>query len=213
MLNIAGPEYDFASVVFVVLEECEHRRRGYDEEKLYELLMQDARNKLAQIKQAYDEFGGSAVYWRELEKEVLSTAVPQYIDAAEEMNRLERTGFDVWRRGDLVSRLTLALIGLVIGSIIIAIPFIPIVEAAFAFATTAFGFLYPDVKRYLDERRHARMLNRLVAEAARYQSEARLHYMTTAGIRESFAPGASRMLGEEDGAVTETQEPAVRKTE
>lgn len=198
MLNIAGPEYDFASVVFVVLEECEHRRRGYDEEKLDVLLMEDARKKLAQIKEAYDEFGGSSVYWRELEREVLTTAMPQYIDAAEEMNRLERTGFDVWRRGDLVARMVFALTGLVIGSAIIAIPFIPIVEAAFAFATTAAGFLYPDIKRYLDDRRHAKMLNRLVADAARYQSEARLHYMTTAKIRDSFAPGTTRALGEEE---------------
>jgi hypothetical protein len=198
MLNIAGPEYDFASVVYVVLEECEHRRRGYDEEKLDVLLMDDARKKLAQIKEAYDEFGGSGVYWQELEREVLTTAVPQYIDAAEEMNRLERTGFGVWRRGDLTARVVFGLIGLLIGSAIIAIPFIPIFEAAFAFVTTIGGFVYPDLKRYVDERRHAKLLNRLVADAARYQSEARLHYMTTAKIRDSFSAGSTRMLGEEE---------------
>lgn len=218
MLNIAGPEYDFASVVFVVLEECEHRRRGYDDDKIDVLLMEDACKKLAQIKAAYDEFGGSAVYWRELEREVLTTAVPQYIDAAERMNRLERSGFDVWRGGDPAARLVFALAGLVIGSIIIAIPFIPIVEAAFAFATTAAGFLYPDIKRYLDERRHAKLLNRLVAEAARYQSEARLHYMTSAAIRESFAPGAARTLGDDIGNTdvptgSESHVSAARKTE
>ena len=39
MLNIAGPEYDFGSVVFVVLEECEHRRRGFDDDELDEQLL------------------------------------------------------------------------------------------------------------------------------------------------------------------------------
>ena len=60
-LNIAGPEYDFGSVVFVVLEECEHRRRGFDDDEAEcSELLRVARGKLAKIKKAYDEFGGVA---------------------------------------------------------------------------------------------------------------------------------------------------------
>jgi len=186
MLNIAGPEYDFGSVVFVVLGECEHRRRGYDEKDLERHLLGVARAKLAKIKAAYDEFGGSPAYWQLLETEVLETAMPQYIDAAEEMNRLERTGFDVWRGGDIGARFLFSLVGLMIGSLLVAIPFVPIFEAMFAFALAALGFVYPDLKRYTHERRHARLLNRLVADAARYQQNSKLHYMTTTDIRESF---------------------------
>jgi hypothetical protein len=185
-LNIAGPEYDFGSVVFVVLEECEHRRRGFDEAELEPELLSVARTKLAKIKAAYDEFGGAPAYWKSLETEVLETAMPQYIDAAAEMNRLERTGFDVFRGGDVAARFLFALAGLVIGSVIVALPFIPIFEAMFAFALAFVGFIYPDLKRYTHERRHARMLNRLVNDATRYQENSRLHYMTTAEIRESF---------------------------
>ena len=188
MLNIAGPEYDFAQVLYAVLQECEHRRRGLDDDTLDGGLRSVAEEKLAQIKAAYDEFGGSASYWSSLEKEVLETALPQYAPAAAEMNRLERTGFGVFRKGDPAARFTYALAGLLIGSIIIALPFVPIFEDLFAFALTGAGFFYPDIVRYTFERRHTRVLNRLITEADRYQSAARLHYMTTQQIRESFTP-------------------------
>lgn len=190
VLNIAGPEYDFGSVVFAVLEECEHRRRGFDDDEAEEQLLRAARAKLARIKQAFDEFGGSAAYWSVLETEVLETAMPQYIAAAREMTALERTQYGVWRGGDPMARFTFALAGLVLGSLIIAMPFIKIAEAMFAFALAGAGFLYPELKRYTHERRHFRMLNRLVVDATAYQQNARLHYMTTSEIRESFTIGS-----------------------
>jgi hypothetical protein len=199
MLNIAGPEYDFGSIVFVVLEECEHRRRGFDDEELEEQLLATARAKLAKIKAAYDEFGGSPAYWQSLEKEVLETAMPQYVDAAREMNALERTNFGVWRGGDPAARFAFALGGLVLGSIIIALPFIPIFEAMFAFGLTGVGFFYPDLKRYTHERRHTKVLNRLVADATAYQQNARLHYMTTTDIRESFTLNEPTLPSERKG--------------
>lgn len=187
MLNIAGPEYDFGHVVHAVIQECEHRRRALEPEDTDEQLMSIARDKLQRIKAAYDEFGGSATYWSALQTEVLDTAMPQYSKAAIEMNRLERNGWDVFRHGDPAARGLFALIGLFIGSLIIATPFIPIVESLFAFGLTGAGFLYPDIARYVHERRHSHMLNRLVADSARYQQSARLHYMTTTQIRDSFS--------------------------
>jgi hypothetical protein len=187
MLNIAGPEYDFGNVVFVVLEECEHRRRGFDDEELDGQLTATAGAKLAKVKAAYDEFGGSPVYWTELEREVMRTALPQYLLAAREMNALERSNFGVWRGGEPAARFAFALGGLLLGSVILALPFVPIFEAMFAFALAGLGFFYPELKRYTHERRHFRVLNRLVDEAVRYQANARLHYMTMTDIRESFA--------------------------
>ena len=202
-LNIAGPEYDFGSVVFVVLEECEHRRRGFDDDDAEEQLLRVARGKLAKIKQAYDEFGGSPSYWKVLETEVLETAMPQYIQAAREMTALERASFGIWRGGDPLARFAFALGGLFIGSLLIALPFIKIVEAMFAFALAGLGFIYPELKRFTHERRHFRLLNRLVGDATQYQNNAKLHYMTTSEIRESFAI--------ESG--TETVAPAEKQSE
>ncbi len=184
VLNIAGAEYDFGSVIFAVLQECEHRRRGIEEEKQ---LMRVAREKLAQIKRAYDEFGGSTSYWSTLEKEVLETAMPQYIPQAARMNELEREAFGVFRRGDVAARFLFAFAGLVTGVVIVALPTsLPLLEDVLALATTGTGFIYPDLVRFLHERRHARFLNALVTEATKYQQNARLHYMSTTDIRESF---------------------------
>lgn len=187
MLNIAGPEYDLGNVVFVVLEECEHRRRGFEDEDFSKQLLRVAREKLGKIKKAYDEFGGSQGYWSALEKEVLETAMPQYIAAAREMNALEQSKFGIWRGGDPAARIAFALGGLLIGGIIITLPFFPIIERMFALALGVIGFIYPELKRYTHERRHFRVLNRLVTEATQYQQNARLHYMTTSDIRESFS--------------------------
>ena len=187
MLNIAGPEYDFGNVVYVVLQECEHRRRGFDDDDLDEQLEKAARGRLAKIKAAYDEFGGSHAYWQALEAEVMETALPQYLAGAREMNALERSHYGIWRGGDPLARFTFALAGLVLGTIMLAIPFIRIFEAIFAVALATAGFLYPEIKRYTHERRHFKLLNRLVADSVRYQENARLHYMTTQDIRESFA--------------------------
>lgn len=203
VLNIAGPEYDFGSVVFVVLGECEHRRRGFENDELEFQLMQTAKAKLKKIKAAYDEFGGSPAYWKALETEVLETAMPQYVDAAREMNALERTGFGVWRGGDPAARFTFALAGLLIGSILLRLPFVPIVETMFAFALTAAGALYPEIKRYTHQRRHYRTLNRIIEDAGAYQRNAKLHYMTTTDIRESFHIGTSETTTGDAGKVAE----------
>ncbi len=197
MLNIVGSEYDFCRVLYVVLQECEHRRRSFDQDELQEGLTTVAREKLAQIRRAYDEIGGSASYWGMLECEVIETALPQYIDQAASMNALEQTGFKVFRGGDLAARFIFALGGLLIGSVIIALPFIPIFENLFAFALTVGGFIYPDLVRYTWERRYARFLNRLVTEADLYQRSVRANYLTTKDIDEQFeAPGQTEQRAE-----------------
>lgn len=189
MLNIAGPEYDFGSVVYVTIQECEHRRRGFDDDELDDALMDVARAKLTKIRDAYDEFGGSPGYWADLEKEVLETAMPQYIAAAREMNAQERSAFGVWRGGDPLARFVFALGGVVISLFLLAVPFLRVFELFVALTLAAGGALYPEIKRYTHERRHFRALNRLVADAAAYQQNARLHYMTRREIHDSFTPG------------------------
>src|SRR5436853_2501238 len=116
MLNLAGREYDFGPVLFAVLQDCEHRRRSLpaDEEQTAAGLMELARRKLAEIEPCYVEAGGSPGYWRELESEVLETALPQYAAAAAAQTRLERQSYGLWRQGDPVSRLVLGLGGLVV---------------------------------------------------------------------------------------------------
>lgn len=198
ILNLAGPGYDFGDVLFAVLQECEHQRRGLDDEEVRPGLLAAARKKLDEVRESYEEAGGSAAYWERLEHEVLETAMPQYVAGAAEQNRLERTGFGVWRRGDPLSRAAFGAAGLTLGGLIIYAPFIPIVEEPFAFGLAAAGFLYPEVKRLYHEWRHTRLLNRLVVDAEKYQRNDRIHYVSNARMEEELR--AMSVLPERHGS-------------
>jgi len=182
MLNLAGPSYDFGNVLFAVLQECEHRRRALLPNEAAARLAEIARAKLAEIRESYEECGGTEAYWQDLEREVLETALPQYVPAAVEQTRLEKTNYDLWRQGDPAARALFGLIGLIIGGLIVAAPFIPIFEDAFAFALAAAGFLYPEIKKTVLDFRHTRVLNRLITQAERYQKNQRLHYVSEAQL-------------------------------
>jgi hypothetical protein len=183
MLNLAGREYDFGPVLFAVLQDCEHRRRSLppDDGEAAAKLAEIAREKLAEIAPCYVEAGGSPAYWRELEKEVLETALPQYARAAAAQTRLELDSYGLWRQGDPLSRLALGLAGLTVGGLIVKAPFIPIVDDAFAFVLAAAAFFYPEVKRLVFDWRHSRLLNRLIVQAERYQHR-QLPYVSEADL-------------------------------
>jgi hypothetical protein len=201
LFNMAGPSYDFGNVLFAVLQECEHVRRGVAADEAGERLMETARRKLQEVRVTYDECGGTPGYWKSLEREVLETAMPQYIPAAVEQNRLEKTGYGVWRQGDPAARALFGLIGLVIGGLVILAPFIPIWEDIFAFVLAAAGFLYPDLRKAVFDSRHSRLLNRLIAQAERYQYNTRIHYVSDVQLQEEL------------DAVGKTPEPATRPPE
>ena len=197
ILNLAGSSFDFGHVSFAVLHECEHRRRGLLPAHLTDSLMGIARVKLAEIHQSYAEAGGTAPYWEDLERDIFEVMMPQYIAAAREKNRLEKSNYDLWRGGDLVSRAVFALVALTIGGIIVALPFVPIFEDAFAFVLALLAWFYPELKRLMFEHRHARLLNRLIVEAERYQHNQRIHYLSQATLDEAFrAPALQELEGQ-----------------
>jgi len=206
MLNLAGSSYDYGNVLFAVLQECEHNRRALLPNEAEARLREAARAKLAEIRESYEECGGTEPYWQELEREVLETALPQYIPAAVEQNRLEKSNYDLWRGGEPVARAAFGLLGLLIGALIIAIPWIPIFEDAFAFALAAAGFLYPEIKKTVFDYRHARLLNRLIAQGEKYQKDQRLHYVSEARLTAELdaigkTPGKKKSAPEADTPV------------
>jgi hypothetical protein len=187
MINLAGSSYDSGNVLFAVLQECEHQRRGLLPNEAEARLREIAQKKLSEIRVSYEELGGAPGYWRTLEKEVLETALPQYIPAAVEQTRLEKTNYGLWRQGDPVARALFGLTGLVLGGLIVAAPFIPIWEDTFAFLLAAACFLYPEIKKGVHDVRHSRLLNRLILQAEAYQKNERLHYVSEAQMEEEFA--------------------------
>lgn len=183
----SGSSFDYANVIFSVLQDCEHRRRSYTAEGVHAGLMECANEKLARVKTSYLDGMGSKSYWRDLEKEVLQTVMPQYIAAAAEQNRRERTGYGVFRGGDIAARVLFTLLGLVIGAAILAIPFIPIFERAFVFLLAFGGWFYPDMVRFACEYKHYKLLNRLVTAGEEYQ-RGRARYVSVADIEDEDEP-------------------------
>lgn len=186
MLNLAGPAYDLGDVLFAVLEECEHARRAFAPGEAAERLRETARAKLDEIRESYEECGGTEPYWRVVEREVMETALPQYLPDAIEQTRLEAGNYDLWRRGDPAARAAFGLLGLVIGGLIIAIPWIPIFEDAFAFILALAGFLYPEIRKTAFDYRHSRMLNRLIVQAEKYQRNEKIQYVSEAKMQEEL---------------------------
>ena len=186
MLNLAGPAYDLGDVLFAVLQECEHSRRAFAPDEATERLRETARAKLDEIRESYDEAGGTETYWRLVEREVMETALPQYIPASVEQTRLEAGDYDLWRRGDPLARAAFGLLGLVIGGLIIALRWIPRIENTFAFFLAVAGFLYPEIRKTFFDHRHSRLLNRLIVQVEKYQRNEKIQYMSEARLQEEL---------------------------
>ena len=181
MLNLIS-EFDVANMVHAVLAECEHRRPAVTG-GFAKSMEECARQKLETSRAAFIEAGGDPKYWKSVEDEVLRTALPQYIRIAEEQNRLQANHYDVWRNGDLGARATFALGGLVVGGIIVAVPFIPIFIDAFAFFLAICGWFYPDLKKLFYDFRYTRELNAILKEAVEFQQRTSMEFLSAGPVR------------------------------
>jgi hypothetical protein len=187
MLNLAGHSFDFGQVLFAVLTECEHRRRSLAPEAAAEKLFEAAREKLKEIHESYAECGGTEDYFAELTREILETTLPEYVPRAVEQTRLEREGYDLWRSGDPVARAAFGLLGLILGGLLVALPFVPIFEDSFAFLLALAGFLFPEVTQLFYDRRHSWFLNRMIKDAESYQTDRRVHYLSSARFNQALS--------------------------
>jgi hypothetical protein len=213
MLNLAGSSFDFGQVLFAILTECEHRRRSLEPEEAPEKLEEAAREKLAEIHESYVECGGTEDYFEDLTREVLETAIPRYIPKAVEQTRLEQEGWNLWRGGDPVARAAFGLLGLLLGGLLVALPFVPIWEDSFAFLLALTGFFFPELTRLFFEQRHSRFLNRMILDAEKYQKDRRVHYMSSAKFDEALSTMFEGGQGNAEeaksaAAVAETPKPA-----
>lgn len=206
MLNLAGSSYDFGNVLFAVLQECEHARRGLLPNEAEARLTDLARRKLDEVRASYEESGGTPGYWEELELEVLETAIPQYIPAAVEQTRLEKSGYDVWRRGDPPARILFGLSALVIGALLIVLPPYLLAERVFALLLAVAGFLYPEIKQTYFDFRHSRFLNRLIVRAEKYQKDSHIHYVSEAQLQEELDALGKKAAGPEQGTEATKEE-------
>lgn len=188
IVNVAGSEFDFDRVTFAVLEECEHRRRAMPLNGAKDGLMDVARRKLDEIHKSYVDARGSSSYWQRLENEILTTVMPQYIPAAIDQNRREKYDQEWWGGGNILGRLFMLAIGLGLAWLTLRLPFVPAIETVLAIVFAVSGWFYPEIRRWRNESRHSRLLNRLVESGAAYQRNSKIHYLSEGDLEEVFSP-------------------------
>lgn len=187
MLNTAGSRFDFGSVIFAVLDTCEHRRDAYSRAEAPERLLADAKEKLDEVQRGYEEAGGADSYWKRLEHEVLGTVMGRYIPRAVQQTELERNEFGIWRRGDLGARISFAFLALIIGEILVRfLPWVKLMWGPLGVVFLILGFMYPTLVRWRSQRRHAAFLNDLIVEGEAFQRNPKTQYLSESDYEELF---------------------------
>jgi hypothetical protein len=161
------PEFTARAVSTEVIEHLERRRPeiAADPDKV----RAETDAILEQKRKVYAGYELPAAYMDALVKEVTATVPERWRVGALAYTRLESRGFELWRGGDVIARLTYLFAGLTLGGIIVALPFIPIWEKWFPFALAVAAFWLPDAQTFWLRRRYARQLGQIVANVERAQ--------------------------------------------
>ena len=93
---------------------------------------------------------------------------------------------------------------MLLGGLLVALPFVPIWEDSFAFLLALAGFLFPELTRLFYDQRHSRFLNRMILDAEKYQKDRRVHYVSSAKFDEAL----STMFEEGQGSAEEAKSAA-----
>src|SRR5262249_22676566 len=121
------------------------------------------------VRSAYRDAELPDAYLAALEREVTETVPAQWQRIAQPFTDLERRSFALWRGGDAVARITYVFLGLAIGGLCVALPFIPIEEKWFPFVLAAGAWWLPDLQMRWQRRRYASALGRIVESVAAAQ--------------------------------------------
>jgi hypothetical protein len=163
-------KYSLAAIAQHVLSMFEVRRPGIDRwnAETLERLRREAESALRQMEQQCTELGvDDPGHWERARAVVRDVLLPRYQRLAEEENAAAARDYGMWRGGDLVARATFALSGLVLGAIVVAVPWIPIYEKWVPWALFVLGPFLPDAYSWWYRRRYQKRLEALVADLAR----------------------------------------------
>ncbi len=157
MLN----EFSAGAVATQVIEHLERRRPAIVGDEA--LVRDEVARALEPVRREYAESGLPARYLKALEDEVLAALPARWRAVAEPFTALERRGFDGWRGGDVVARLTYVAGGLVAGGLLFRLPFLPMRLKWIPFALAIGAWWLPDLQTRWHRRRYARQLGDVVA--------------------------------------------------
>jgi hypothetical protein len=124
---------------------------------------------LVPLRAAYRESALPSGYFAALEDELRQVLQERWRTAAVAFTALERRDFGSWRGGDVYARLVYVFLGLLVGGLCVALPFIPIWEKWFPFALGVAGWWLPDAQSAWQRRRYARELGKMVRAVAARQ--------------------------------------------
>jgi hypothetical protein len=176
-------EFSLAGVALEVVKHLERKRRAVVEDAA--ATAREVDEALVPIRAAYAEAELPPDYWAALEAEVRGHLPEAWRERALAFTRKERRDFDLWRGGDPLARITYVGAGLLVGSLILWAPFIPIWEKWVPFAMAFAAFWLPTLQVWWHRRRYARTLGRVIAETAQAQARLdgtiRTHDLLTSG--------------------------------
>lgn len=107
--------YQLQELTAHVVAALERRREGFAEwnADAEGSLTAEAKKVLAEAGRQFAEVADDKPYWEQVERTVMTAAVPRYLRVAKEQQQLEKNKYGLWRGGDLVSRAAYAVLGLV----------------------------------------------------------------------------------------------------
>ncbi len=124
---------------------------------------------LAQIERSYVELELPRAYFTALAAEITSVVPKRWLKAAQVFATVEERNYGVWRSGDLLSRLAYVGGGLLLGAVVVAVPFIPIWWKGFPLLLAAAGYFLPDAQVRLQKRRYAAELGDIARDVGAAQ--------------------------------------------
>ena len=165
--SVYPDRYRLPSLTAHVLSLLENRREAITE------WGPDAEAKLTSVaEEALDEAGRQFAeladdkpYWRKLEDTVLTAVLPRYFKLAREEHALEQNKFNLWRGGDLISRVAYGASGLV-AALIVWRTAIPDYLEPLPLAFFVLGPLLPDLQTWFAKRKYTGRLRDVVTSMA-----------------------------------------------
>jgi len=180
----------------VSLFEVRRPAISHFDEEARSLLRREAEEALDQMEKQSRELGFDAPrHWKRAREVVTSVLLPRYLVLAKAENEAAAKDYGLWRGGDLVARGAFALAGLVLGALLVWIPWIPVYEKWVPWALFVLGPFLPDAYLWWYRRKHEKKLEALVEDLGR-EGETLDAYLPLSEVHESLGIGS-------EGAATE----------
>jgi len=163
------------------------------------LLTREADEALGQMEKQSLELGVDVPkHWKRAREVVGTVLVPRYLALAKAENEAAANEYGLWRGGDLIARGCFALLGLVLGALLVWIPWIPVYEKWVPWALFVLGPFLPDAYLWWYRRKYEKKLQALVADLAR-EGETLDAYRPLSEVHEALGIGTADAREPESG--------------